>query len=384
MILHLFVVVIFLKYLFVLFYTLIVLYGVCVMNILISTDSMGAGGAERQFIMLYTALLNMNHDVKFVSVGNGYYYNFMIDAGLSVYNYPRKHTYDLCPLFHISSLIDSFRPDIVHTWGWMSTFSSALVCRRHSIPLVSSVRSGTPPRKKIRSFLEIAISDLVISNSIAGLVAHRVPSQKGHVVYNGFDFSRIPSSSKSYDVFAVVMVARMVIGKDWKTFIDAARNVISITGDNIVFIGLGDGPDRNDILNYGKDLIERGFLLMPGFSEEPLRWLLNANVGVLSSSSQIHLEGTSNSILEYMACELPVVCTKSGGNLETIVDGTTGILVKPGDSEELSSAIVKLFNQPDYAHRLGKAGRKRLEEIYSISNMVNNTLNVYKKALHHR
>ena len=381
MILYLLVVVIFSKVFFVLFYTSIFPFGACVMKILISTDSMGAGGAERQFIMLYTALLNMNHDVKFASLGTGYYYNYMLDAGLLIYSYPRKHSYDLSPLFRISSLINSFRPDIVHTWGWMSTFSSALVCKRHSIPLVSSVRSGTPPKKIIRSFLEISISDLVISNSIAGLVAHRVPTEKGHVVYNGFDCSRIPSSSKSYDCFAVVMVARMARGKDWQTFIDAARSVINRTGDKIIFIGIGDGPDRENILNYGKDLIENGLLLMPGFSQEPLDWLLNANVGVLSSSSQIHYEGTSNSILEYMACELPVVCTKSGGNLETVIDGTTGILVKPGDSKELSSAILKLFNQPDYAHRLGKAGRKRLEEVYSISNMTNNTLNVYEKAL---
>ncbi len=351
------------------------------MNILISTDSMAAGGAERQFFMLYTSLLSMNHDVKFVSVGTGYYYNSTIDTGLHVYSYPRKHTYDLSPSFHIASLINSFRPDIVHTWGWMSSFSSALVCKRHSIPLVSSVRSGTPPKNKIRSFLEISISDLIISNSISGLVAHRVPKEKGHVVYNGFDLSRIPSSSKSYDCFAVVMVARMARGKDWETFVDAARSIVNITGDNIIFIGVGDGPDRDAILNYGKDLIEKGVLLMPGFSEEPLNWLLNANVGVLASSNQIHYEGTSNSILEYMACELPVVCTKSGGNLETVLDGTTGILVKPGDSEKLSSAILKLFNQPDYAQRLGKAGKKRLEQIYSVSNLANNTLKVYEKAL---
>jgi glycosyltransferase involved in cell wall biosynthesis len=62
-------------------------------------------------------------------------------------------------------------------------------------------------------------------------------------------------------------------------------------------------------------------------------------------------------LLEAMACETPVVCSRIGGMPELVVDGVTGILVPPADGEGLGAAVEALLDDPARARRLGEAGR---------------------------
>jgi glycosyltransferase involved in cell wall biosynthesis len=72
-------------------------------------------------------------------------------------------------------------------------------------------------------------------------------------------------------------------------------------------------------------------------------------------------EGFSLPAVEAMACGVPVVAT-TGGALPEVVgqDGTTGLLVPPGDPEALAAAIARLLDDPDLGRRLGAAGRQRV------------------------
>ena len=67
-------------------------------------------------------------------------------------------------------------------------------------------------------------------------------------------------------------------------------------------------------------------------------------------------EGVSNTILEAMACGLPVVATRVGANGELIEDGTSGRLVPSRNSDALAREIVAYFDAPAIARRHGRAG----------------------------
>jgi len=345
------------------------------------TDSLGPGGAERQLYLLCKMLIQHGHDVALISFSFGYYHSPLSNILDTVLVFQRTTRYDIRPLFRVSSAVKSISPDLIHTWGWMSTFSCAAISKYYSFPLVTSVRSGTPPKKNKRASLEIALSSQVISNSEAGLIAYKVPKQKGNVVYNGYDSSRENFSPISYNHRTVIMVARMTPEKDWKCFIDAARSVNNQMEWPVEFVGLGDGPERVKMLEYGKDLLDRGRLQLPGFVNEPLAWMINADIGVLASSDDIHHEGTSNSILEYMACKLPVVCTRSGGNTETVIEGETGLFFNSGDSSMLSSEIISLLTDRKNALRLGLNGYNRINTIYTPENMYRETMSVYRNVI---
>ena len=105
--------------------------------------------------------------------------------------------------------------------------------------------------------------------------------------------------------------------------------------------------------------LEDSFLMLGPRQDVPL--LLNtANMLVVSSLS----EGQPAVIVEAMACGKPVVATRVGGIPEEVVDGETGILVPPADSNALAEAMLCLIQNPQLAARMGAAGRRRAEQYY--------------------
>ncbi len=64
--------------------------------------------------------------------------------------------------------------------------------------------------------------------------------------------------------------------------------------------------------------------------------------------------------VEAQAMEIPVVSTRVGGVPEVVLDGETGILVEPGDSEQLAQAILTLIENPALRRQMGKRGRKHV------------------------
>jgi glycosyltransferase involved in cell wall biosynthesis len=86
-------------------------------------------------------------------------------------------------------------------------------------------------------------------------------------------------------------------------------------------------------------------------------------------------------ILEAMATGKPVVATNDGGPKEICIDQETGLLVPPGDPEKLAEAILNLIENPEAARKMGKAGRKRVEEFYDQRLCVKSIEALYKELL---
>lgn len=86
-------------------------------------------------------------------------------------------------------------------------------------------------------------------------------------------------------------------------------------------------------------------------------------------------------VIEAMAAGLPVVATRGGALPEVVVDGETGILVERGDSEALAAAIGKLLADPHLRQRMGHAGRKRVQQLFTWDRSVARLEELYGSAL---
>lgn len=86
-------------------------------------------------------------------------------------------------------------------------------------------------------------------------------------------------------------------------------------------------------------------------------------------------------ILEAMASGKPVVATSIRGCREEVVDGTTGLLVPPGDPRALASAISAILMDPEGAAKMGQAGRKRAEAEFDEKRVVAEQLALYRQLL---
>jgi glycosyltransferase involved in cell wall biosynthesis len=78
-------------------------------------------------------------------------------------------------------------------------------------------------------------------------------------------------------------------------------------------------------------------------------------------------------VIEAMACGLPVVAPRSGGPLESMVEGETGLMYEPGDAEEAARHVLSLVSDAALAARMGAAGRARYDALFSIDAMVGRT-----------
>lgn len=85
--------------------------------------------------------------------------------------------------------------------------------------------------------------------------------------------------------------------------------------------------------------------------------------------------------LEAMSCGVPVVGAAVGGLLDTVVDGSTGILVPPQDPPAIAAAVARLLSDPELAHRLGVNGRRRAVDLYSWDRVAELTEECYETIL---
>ena len=89
-------------------------------------------------------------------------------------------------------------------------------------------------------------------------------------------------------------------------------------------------------------------------------------------------EAFGRSLIEAMACQMPVVATRVGGMVEIVEDAKTGLWVNPGDATALAEAIIGLLSDENLRKSMAKAGRQRVLELFSWDQIVENLLRQYK------
>ena len=83
-------------------------------------------------------------------------------------------------------------------------------------------------------------------------------------------------------------------------------------------------------------------------------------------------------LLEAFALKRPVIASRVGGIPEVVSHGHSGILVSPGNHEELAAAISKMIKDPARAEALGIAGQRQVEDNFSASLMADRTAGIYR------
>jgi glycosyltransferase involved in cell wall biosynthesis len=353
-------------------------------KVLLAVDSLGNGGLERQLSLL-AASLPPDWEPRVWAMGGGEFQAYLRDRGVAVEIARRRARFDPLPAAALWRVLRTWRPDVVHAWGWMSALAAAPLCRALCIPLVNgTIRSGAvdPDFPRLKR-LAMAGATLVVANTQAGLRAWDVRPSKGRVVYNGFDQSRLERDGdgppRSDARFTVIMTGRMTAVKHFDLVIEAARR-LSRDSDGWRFLLVGDGPDRARLQGAAGDLVDAGTVVFPQPGTEVLGLVREADVGVLMTNPRLANEGFSNSIMEYMALGLPVVCGDGGGNRELVVDELTGFVVPPADPDALAERLGYLRRHEDERSAMGAAGRARIESELSVTAMVDATLAVYAEA----
>lgn len=116
---------------------------------------------------------------------------------------------------------------------------------------------------------------------------------------------------------------------------------------------------------------------MMGFRQDIPALLTLLDVVVIPSLE----EGIPQSLTQALAMERPVVASAVGGVPEVVRDGVTGLLVPPQNPALLSEKIAFILNNPSLGVRMGQAGRRVIQERYSMESMLTQTENLYRRLL---
>jgi glycosyltransferase involved in cell wall biosynthesis len=95
----------------------------------------------------------------------------------------------------------------------------------------------------------------------------------------------------------------------------------------------------------------------------------------------VYAGGPGNVYLEAMACGRGVIACNTGGVPESVLDGQTGLLVRPGDLDGLEGAVARLAEYAELRRRLGEAGRRRAEEVFAIEKYLDTCEGYYRSIL---
>ena len=148
-------------------------------------------------------------------------------------------------------------------------------------------------------------------------------------------------------------------------------------GDRLRLVIVGDGSLRAEIERLLAEAHVQDQVWLAGSRDEVPELLRSLDLFVLPSRA----EGISNTILEAMACGLPVVATEVGGNAELVAEGETGQWVPANDPVALAAAIRSYVNDPDRMQAHGAAGRREVEVRFSLEAMVTAYRAVYDAVL---
>jgi len=141
----------------------------------------------------------------------------------------------------------------------------------------------------------------------------------------------------------------------------------------IMLIMLRDGPEKETIRTLVKQKgLDANFRLFSSQPHQELSRTYNAAKVVILPSLRIAKaeESMSNSVLEAMACGIPVVCSAIGGQKSFIQNGRDGILVSENNPEEFAKAIHSILTDCAYAVRLSENGREKIQKYCSVDNVI--------------
>lgn len=290
------------------------------------------------------------------------------------------------------ALFRTLRPDIVHSYNlatleYQVTAALAGVKRRIHAEHGRDIYDLDGSNKKyqwLRRLVNPCVQHWVpVSQELADWLVRtvRIPAAKVTRIYNGIDIRRFrprPEDAPPHPLFGVLTVGRMAPVKDQLTLIKAVEWLVRqepARRPGLRLVIAGSGELEAQLSAY---IAEHGLadcVVLPGAQADVLESLLQADLFVLPSLA----EGIALTILEAMACGLPVIGTRVGGTPELVEPDGNGQLYAPRDYQRMAAGIAAYMDDRDLCRRHGTAGRRKVETGFSLEAMTQAYLALYQQ-----
>lgn len=381
------------------------------MKVLMLTDYFPphVGGVEKVVFEVSKRLAKKNCEVVVITFNTEQAKPFEIVEGVRIHRISGIDTtritgfqfaFSFTAFLKILRSIQEFDPDIIHVnHGFFFTTLCAVLMRRFNAHerkrLVITWHQGKVKFNKrlldlvirileetlTRYILKTCDQIIAVSDAVRDYVTCMgVSSNKVRVVTNGVDLDEFRPKESVDDTpnrtKRIVFVGRLVHNKGVQYLVEAAPSIIR-EYPNVRFVIAGDGPLTEELRKRTGILgVESTFEFL-GVTPNIADILRESDLFVLPSL----FEGMSLTVLEAMACSLPIVATNVGGTPEVVIDNKTGLLVEPCNAEQLAHSILEILGNEKLGRQLGRNARLFVEKHHSWDECAKSTMQVYEETL---
>lgn len=298
-----------------------------------------------------------------------------------------KRIFSLIDLYlTFPKIIKTIKPDVIHCHSIDMGYIISKICKKYNIPIIETLHTGIHDElkgDKLRDFLERFLINSSKFNKI--ITVNELDITKSKIkdlifIPNGVDLEEFKFKyNKENKKIKILFVGRLEEQKGLRYLIEA----ISLIKDKhvnlkVLIIGEGSKKEEFEELSSSLGLNKNIFFLGAKNQKEVFKYYQSSNIFILPSLA----EGFPLTILEAWAAELPVIVTNVGGISKICKDKENALIIQPKDSEAIAEAMLTLINDTKLRDKLGKAGRKLVEQKYNwkiINNQIEKIYNQFSK-----
>jgi glycosyltransferase involved in cell wall biosynthesis len=338
----------------------------------------GIGGSERHLLTLLPALAERGIEPVLVGLDDPAWDPSDFYGALRVPAIRLASPRDLDPVL-LGRLVRALRADIVHTHLVHADLYGGVAGKLRGAALVSTKHNDDPFRlgpfrHAERALCRLADRVVTITDSLRVFTVERVgvAAAKVETIHYGLDdlpaaWGENPRDDVPAGARVLLAVSRLTPQKG----LDVAVRALALLPDDLVLVALGEGPDRAALTGLARELGLERRVFLPGRVPDVAAWLRRATALVHPA----RWEGFGLGVLEAMLAGLPVVASNVSSLPELVVDGETGVLVRPDDASALALGVARALEQPS----LGDAGRARAHREFSVARMADRTAELYRR-----
>ncbi len=351
-------------------------------------------GGQQQVLYLHRELCARGHRSTLVAPSASPLARRVQEEGLPIREIPYHGAGDPIALYLLVKAIQETEAQILHAHTAHAHSLGFLALHLPGIPkerkpsFVVHRRVDFPPSADPLTRMRYATEQclfLCVSDAVRRVLQSRgVSLDRLRVVHSAIDPIRLDAETGGdramlreelgvpADAELIGVVGAMVPHKGHRHLLAAMPKILSAHPRAHVVI-FGDGELESELRRECWERTIQAQVLFAGFRPDVHRFLPACDLFAHPSVE----EGLGTAILDAMACRLPVVASRAGGIPEVVRHGETGWLVPPASPTELAGAIVSLLDDPRRRREFGEAGRRRVEESFSVPALAEQVLAAY-------
>lgn len=346
-------------------------------------------GGPQQVVYLINALRERGHDNTLVCPPDSGIDSAARLAGIRVQNLFCAGDLDLPFAYRLSQFLKEQRPDIVHCHSRRGAdLLGGLAASIAAVPAVVSRRVDNTEMRLMATLRYKPFQKIIaISETIATVLReHDVEDDRIAVIRSAVDASAFEKNwgrtafLKEFGVedgmLTIAAAGQLIPRKGHRYLLQAVAGLMH-SEPSFKLVIFGDGYLNNQLRAQASSLGLGGVVQFAGFRDD-----LDDFIGCFDLFAHPALaEGLGVATLKAQAAGVPVVGFDAGGLKEAVAHDKTGILVPAENVPELRDAIAKLMSDDLLREKMSKAGRKRMQNEFSIATMADHHITLYESVL---